>query len=269
MARVLGMSAQNASPDRANLWVIVPFAVAVIGTVVMLFTNSANALKVALIFALWAGAAGILVSAKARRDRDAAANEAAAAEQRIQDQEERHREELEAKPAAQPVDVEALRELQDQIQALREQLEELNGRVFEYEPAAVRASARRITELAPKPEPKPEPEPNPTPEPEPKPQASPSPSTDETAVISRVRPSGAPSSDAIAGRIGSQPSSRPARNPLSDLISEREAEKAEKIKAEPEPTAEARPEQRSGRRRRDERGDQALSVAELLARQGK
>lgn len=266
MARVVGMSAQNASPDRANLWVIVPFAVAVIGTVVMLFTNSANALKVALIFALWAGAAGILVSAKARRDRDAAANEAAAAEQRIQDQEERHREELAAKPATQPVDVEALRELQDQIQALREQLEELNGRVFEYEPAAVRASARRITELAPTPEPKPKPEP------EPKPQASPSPSTDETAVISRVRPSGAPSSDAIAGRIGAQPSSRPARNPLSDLISEREAEKAEKaekITAESKPAAEARPEQRSGRRRRDERGDQALSVAELLARQGK
>lgn len=263
MARVVGMSAQNASPDRTNLWVIVPFAVAVIGTVVMLFTNSANALKIALIFALWAGAAGILVSAKARRDRDAAAHEAAAAEQRIQDQEERHREELASKPAAQPVDVEALRELQDQIQALREQLEELNGRVFEYEPAAVRASARRITELAP------------TPEPEPKPQARPHPSTDETAVISRVRPSGAPSSDAIAGRIGAQPSSRPARNPLSDLISEREAEKAEKaekaeqVKAEPEPAAEARPEQRSGRRRRDERGDQALSVAELLARQGK
>ena len=53
MARVVGMSAQNASPDRANLWVIVPFVVAVIGTVVMLFTNSANALKVALIFALF------------------------------------------------------------------------------------------------------------------------------------------------------------------------------------------------------------------------
>ena len=266
MARVVGMSAQNASPDRTNLWVIVPFAVAVIGTVVMLFTNSANALKVALIFALWAGAAGILVSAKARRDRDAAAIEAAAAEQRIQDQEERHREELAAKPATQPVDVEALRELQDQIQALREQLEELNGRVFEYEPAAVRASARRITELAPTPEPEPKPE---EPKPEPEPQPSPSPSTDETAVISRVRPTGAPSSDAIAGRIGAQPSSRPARNPLSDLISEREAEKAEKAQAEPEPAAEARPEQRSGRRRRDERGDQALSVADLLARQGK
>lgn len=266
------MSAQNASPDRTSLWVIVPFVVAVIGTVVMLFTNSANALKVALIFALWAGAAGILVNAKVRRDRDAAASEAAAAEKRMHEQEERHQEALAAKPAAQPVDVEALRELQDQIQALRTQLEELNGRVFEYEPAAVRASARRISELEPTPKPEPKPEPNP--EPKPEPQPSPRPSTDDTVVISRVRPTGtsrptgAPSSDAIAGRIGTQPSSRPARNPLSDLINEREAEKA-KPEPKPEPVPEPQPEQRTGRRRRDERGDGALSVAELLARQGK
>lgn len=287
MARVLGMSAQNASPDRASLWVIVPFVVAVIGTVVMLFTNSANALKIALIFALWAGAAGILINSKVRRDRDAATSEAAAAEQRMQEQEQRHREELEARPAGSSVDVETLRELQEQIQALRAQLEELNGRVFEYEPAAVRARARRINELESKPEPEPEPEPTPEPAPEPKPQPAHSPSTDDTVVISRVRPSrpaGAPSSDAIAGRIGTQPSARPARNPLSDLISEREAEReAEKAKAEqtpepkpeptpeptPEPAPEAKRERRSGRRRADERGEGAVSVAELLARQGK
>ena len=265
------MSAQNASPDRASLWVIVPFVVAVIGTVVMLFTNSANALKIALIFALWAGAAGILINSKVRRDRDAATSEAAAAEQRIKEQEERHREELEARPAGSSVDVETLRELQEQIQALRAQLEELNGRVFEYEPAAVRARARRISELESKPEPEPEPEP--------KPQPAHSPSTDDTVVISRVRPSrptGAPSSDAIAGRIGTQPSARPARNPLSDLISEREAEKAKAEPAPeptpeptPEPAPEPQPERRSGRRRADERGEGAVSVAELLARQGK
>ena len=283
MARVLGMSAQNASPDRASLWVIVPFVVAVIGTVVMLFTNSANALKIVLIFALWAGAAGILINSKVRRDRDAATSEAAAAEQRMQEQEQRHREELEARPAGSSVDVETLRELQEQIQALRAQLEELNGRVFEYEPAAVRARARRISELESKPEPEPEPEPTPEPAPEPQPQPAHSPSTDDTVVISRVRPSrptGAPSSDAIAGRIGTQPSARPARNPLSDLINEREAEKA---KAEPtpepapeptpeptpEPAPEPKPERRSGRRRADERGEGSVSVAELLARQGK
>lgn len=274
------MSAQNASPDRASLWVIVPFVVAVIGTVVMLFTNSANALKIALIFALWAGAAGILINSKVRRDRDAATTEAAAAEQRIKEQEQRHREELEAKTAP-SVDVKTLRELQEQIQALRAQLEELNGRVFEYEPAAVQARARRISELESKKEP--EPEPTPEPAPEPKPQPAQSPSTDDTVVISRVRPSrptGAPSSDAIAGRIGTQPSARPARNPLSDLISEREAEKAKaeqtpepkpepKPEPTPDPTPEPQPERRSGRRRADERGDGAVSVAELLARQGK
>ena len=268
------MSAQNASPDRASLWVIVPFVVAVIGTVVMLFTNSANALKIALIFALWAGAAGILINSKVRRDRDAATTEAAAAEQRIKEQEQRHREELEAKTAP-SVDVKTLRELQEQIQALRAQLEELNGRVFEYEPAAVQARARRISELESKPEPEPEPEPTPEPAPQPQPQPAHSPSTDDTVVISRVRPSrptGAPSSDAIAGRIGTQPSARPARNPLSDLINEREAEKAKaepKPEPKPEPTPEPQSERRSGRRRADERGDGAVSVAELLARQGK
>lgn len=271
------MSAQNASPDRASLWVIVPFAAAVIGTVVMLFTNSANALKVALIFALWAGAAGILINSKVRRDRDAATTEAAEVERRMQEQEQRHREALEANSAANAdvVDVEVLRELQDQIQALRTQLEELNGRVFEYEPAAVRASARRISELeaTPKPAPKSEPEPKLEPKPEPKPQPAHTPSTDDTVVISRVRasrPTGAPSSDAIAGRIGTQPSARPARNPLSDLISEREAEKAKSEPApEPKPEPAPEPELRSGRRRRDERGEKAVSVAELLARQGK
>lgn len=256
MARVLSMSAKNTSRDSANLWVIIPFVVAVIGTVVMLFTNSANALKVALIFALWAGAAGLILNFRNRRERDDATRDAEAAREQIREQEERHQATLAALPQGgeAPVDMEALRALQDEIQALREQLEELNGRVFEYEPAAVRASARRITEIERTPEPEPAPEPEPT---------RPSPSTDDTVVISRVRPTGAPSSDAIAGRIGSQPSARATRNPLSDLISERTAQaEAEK---EPEPQEEPR---RSGRRRRDERDD-SISVAELLARQGK
>ena len=252
------MSAKNTSRDSANLWVIIPFVVAVIGTVVMLFTNSANALKVALIFALWAGAAGLILNFRNRRERDDATRDAEAAREQIREQEERHQATLAALPQGgeAPVDMEALRALQDEIQALREQLEELNGRVFEYEPAAVRASARRITEIERTPEPEPAPEPEPT---------RPSPSTDDTVVISRVRPTGAPSSDAIAGRIGSQPSARATRNPLSDLISERTAQAEAEATQEPEPQEEPR---RSGRRRRDERDD-SISVAELLARQGK
>lgn len=250
------MSAENNSRDRASMWVILPFVVAVVGTVVMLFTNSANALKIALIFALWAGAAGLIVNARVRREREAAAKEVAAAEERARELKQRHAEELaelEARPAAPSVDVEMLRELQEEIQALRNQLEELSGRVFEYEPAAVRASARRISEIEAVREPEPEPEPEPA-----------GPSNDDTIRITKIRPSGAPSSDAIAGRIGAQPS-RPARNPLSDLISERSGQHEA---PEPEPAPE--PEQpRSGRRRRDERGEAGLSVAELLARQNK
>lgn len=274
------MSAKNTSSDSATLWVIVPFVVAVIGTVVMLFTNSANALKIALIFALWAGAAGLILNFRSRRERDDATRDAEAAREQVREQEERHKAVIAALPQGEgsAVDMEALRALQDEIQALRAQLEELNGRVFEYEPAAVRASARRISELESTPEPEPAPEPTPEPEPisEPEP-ARPSPSTDDTVVLDRVRPTGAPSSDAIAGRIGTQPSGRPARNPLSDLISERKAQAEAEAKPEPqpepkpEPTPEPEPQEeshRSGRRRRDER-ENSISVAELLARRGK
>lgn len=278
------MSAKNTSSDSATLWVIVPFVVAVIGTVVMLFTNSANALKIALIFALWAGAAGLILNFRSRRERDDATRDAEAAREQVREQEERHKAVIAALPQGEgsAVDMEALRALQDEIQALRAQLEELNGRVFEYEPAAVRASARRISELEsalqPAPEPEPAPKPEPTPEPEP---VRPSPSNDDTVVLDRVRPTGAPSSDAIAGRIGTQPSGRPARNPLSDLISERKAQAEAEAKPEPkpepqpelkpEPTPEPEPQEephRSGRRRRDER-ENSISVAELLARRGK
>ncbi|OHQ51577.1 hypothetical protein HMPREF2617_03100 [Corynebacterium sp. HMSC070H05] len=274
------MSAKNTSSDSATLWVIVPFVVAVIGTVVMLFTNSANALKIALIFALWAGAAGLILNFRSRRERDDATRDAEAAREQVREQEERHKAVIAALPQSEgsAVDMEALRALQDEIQALRAQLEELNGRVFEYEPAAVRASARRISELESTPEPEPAPEPTPEPEPisEPEP-ARPSPSNDDTVVLDRVRPTGAPSSDAIAGRIGTQPSGRPARNPLSDLISERKAQAEAEAKPEPqpepkpEPTPEPEPQEeprRSGRRRRDER-ENSISVAELLARRGK
>ena len=276
------MSAKNTSSDSATLWVIVPFVVAVIGTVVMLFTNSANALKIALIFALWAGAAGLILNFRSRRERDDATRDAEAAREQVREQEERHKAVIAALPQGEgsAVDMEALRALQDEIQALRAQLEELNGRVFEYEPAAVRASARRISELESTPEPEPAPEPTPEPEPisEPEP-ARPSPSNDDTVVLDRVRPTGAPSSDAIAGRIGTQPSGRPARNPLSDLISERKAQAEAEAEAKPEPQPEPKPEptpepqpeeepHRSGRRRRDER-ENSISVAELLARRGK
>lgn len=255
-----------------NLWVVVPFVLAVIGTVVMLFTNSANALKIALIFALWAAVAGIMVIDRTRRDRDAALATAATREAELA----QARSQLEAQaeehataqatgqvPATvtgsseahlQASDLAVLRELQEEIKALRSQLEELRGQVFEYEPAAVRASARRIQEIE---EPKPA-------EPAAPVASRPGPSSDETTRIARVnvpeepreqvraqaheqaraqrtRPAGAPSAAAISGRIGQQPTYEHP-NPLSTLISERTREQEaaqeavqEAVQPKPEP----------------------------------
>lgn len=240
-----------------NLWVVVPFVLAVIGTVVMLFTNSANALKIALIFALWAAVAGIMVIDRTRRDRDAALATAATREAELA----QARSQLEAQaeehataqatgqvPATvtgsaeahlQASDLAVLRELQEEIKALRSQLEELRGQVFEYEPAAVRASARRIQEIE-------EPKPAEPAEPAAPVASRPGPSSDETTRIAKVnvpeepreqvraqaheqaraqrtRPAGAPSAAAISGRIGQQPTYEHP-NPLSTLISERTRE---------------------------------------------
>lgn len=246
-----------------NLWVVVPFVLAVIGTVVMLFTNSANALKIALIFALWAAVAGIMVIDRTRRDRDAALATAATREAELA----QARSQLEAQaeehataqvPATvtgsseahlQASDLAVLRELQEEIKALRSQLEELRGQVFEYEPAAVRASARRIQEIE-------EPKPAEPAEPAAPVASRPGPSSDETTRIAKVnvpeepreqvraqaraqrtRPAGAPSAAAISGRIGQQPTYEHP-NPLSTLISERTREQEaaqEAVQPKPEP----------------------------------
>lgn len=335
------MDAGNTSRESANWWVVVPFVLAVAGTVVMLFTNSANMLKLSLILALWAAAAGIIVISRLRRDRDDA-------QRALDENDRRHEAELDAVKARGEadraalalarndedipvgVDVEVLREIQAELKALRTQLEEMAGRQFEYEPAALRAEARRIAELgsadtvgstrvAPAereeemvvPEPSVEPAVEPTEEPavepavEPAPSwAAPTPSTADTTRIQPVRdvaepqrradrsgrPAGAPTSEAISGRLGTRPGARSAQhNPLSQLISERQAEKAPAKAPEqtpahkgqheaPEPAQEPTPEpakeqptkeqpaRLGGRRRRDERGSAALSVAELLAR---
>lgn len=287
-----------------NVWVVAPFVLAVIGTVVMLFTNSANALKIALIFALWAAVAGIMVVDRTRRDRDRALADVSKREAELADARRELADATHAAPAAAAapapsIDTQLLRELQEEIQALRSQLEEMRGAVFEYEPAAVQASARRIQEIErPQPAPKPEPAPKPAPEP-----SRPGPSSDDTAKIaavtapgpSRRRPAGAPTADAVAGRLGQQPT-RQQPNPLSEIISERAKQErtatdapapkpqptpppAPKVQPKPEPTPAPKPAPkpepapaptgptRGGRRRRDERGEDAVSVADLLARQ--
>lgn len=273
-----------------NTWVIVPFVAALAGTVVMLFTNSANILKLSLILALWAAVAGLIVIYRLRRDNEEAT--------RLQEEREKtFAAELEAARAGAPSGVDApseelLRDIQEELRSLRSTIEEMSGHVFEYEPAAVHAAARRIQEIESFTQPAYEP--------------------------SDDRPAGAPSSDAIAGRIGSQPT-RETQNPLTALISEHQAkqEAQESQKPAPEPVPEPAPEpepepapapdpepepapeptpapepeygrheqpteviaavetppepepRAGGRRRRDAAGENAVSVAELLARRNK
>lgn len=264
--------------DRGQVMLVVLIALAFIASIVMLFTNSDGALKLALLAALWAAIIGFFLVFRYRRDAEAARRElehhselhdaevARAAAEREARAESRA---LEVREKQHSRDSEVLADIQRELAALRAQLEAMAGRPFEYEPAAVRAEARRVQEL----------------------EAAAFAETDTDPVESEVpapsetRPTGgAPSPDAIAGRLGQQPS-RPHPNPLADIIREKQADKPEitetrafstdtfqavpwvqgrdaVVEKQEEPAEE---EPRRGRRRRDE-NEAGLSVAEILAR---
>lgn len=216
--------------DRGQVGVIVLIVLAVIATVVMLLSNSEVALRLALLASLWSAVIGFFLVTRYRR-------QAESAEQRVADHERFVREQQESARAAgtgagvpaqqvladggsNGIDPERFEEMWESIRAelsvIRTHLEELQDREFGYEPAALQAEARRIQELE-----------------------------QHTAQAGFSAgfgaSSGAPSRDAIDGKLGSQPS-QPQPNPLSALISEREQEKqsqraeykpAETVKAEP------------------------------------
>lgn len=116
LAKVMEMSAEQSPKkrrDTENLVVVAPFAMAIIGTFVTLVANSATALKLSLLLALWAAIAGIIFMHRARQERDRAARVAA------------ERGALLSAAHAQmrsPVDAAAIRELQQEIRALRAQV---------------------------------------------------------------------------------------------------------------------------------------------------
>ena len=290
------MSAETPS-DRGQILLIVLVALAFIASLVMLFTDSDGALKLALLAALWAAILGAFLVFRYRRDAEATRAE-------LDHREELHRAELAATASSTSTEVdtrdsEVLADIQRELSLLRAQLEDLAGREFGYEPAALRAEARRILEIedaarraTDHSDPDDEDEsdidfviPEPTPDPH--------------------RITGAPSAAAVAGKLGQDAPSRPHPNPLADLIAENKRRAAEQKPAgttaspafntgsfqtvswedggltgtgAPEPTESAEPVEstepvakeqpegsRRGRRRRDEHSG-GVSVAELLAR---
>lgn len=294
-----GMTEEQGGADRSQMMLVVLIVLAFIASVVMLFTDSDGALKLALLASLWAAIIGFFLVFRYRREAETARRELTHNGQLHDVEVARAAAESEARAEARALelrdqqhsrDTEVLQEIQRELAGIRAQLETLAGREFEYEPAALRAEARRIMELE-----------NMTFE-----HAQ----TDEPELpLNLPRPaafSGAPSADAIAGRLGQQPT-RPQSNPLTEIIREKQAaeKKAETVEKKPEKPAKedlaetrvfdtgsfqavawdeggdrhvkeepaeavveketGTEEPRRGRRRRDEQSG-ALSVAELLAR---
>lgn len=141
--------------DSGNLLLIALVGLALVASVVMLFTSNVNAMKIATLAALWAAAIGAFLVNHYRRRSEA--------DRSLLEEERRtHRAELENEYAAhreQELRIEQdfkdrqlepdpqLAEIKAQLAILREQLEDLTGRDLSYEPAALRAEARRIQEI--------------------------------------------------------------------------------------------------------------------------
>ena len=187
----------SSSPDLGQIGIIALVILAVIASIVMLISGSAAALKIALIAALWAAVVGFFLVMRYRRQAEESVT-------KLELQERAHRAELKQARAAdgQPLpDQELLDEIRTELASIRKQIEDLSGHEFTYEPAALHAEARRIMELEA--------------------QTAAASHHREEEIDFEQASTGAPSADAIAGRLGNQPTSAHAdSNPLNDIISE-------------------------------------------------
>lgn len=257
---------------------------AVAATLIMLISGSTAALKFALVAALWAAVLGFFLVTRYRREAEEKAAELTLRQELFDAELKRAGARNTGAGGAGENSEDVLATIKEELAAIRSQLEELSGREFTYEPAALRAEARRINELE--------------------------------AVAFTQTSSGAPTMDAILGNLGSQPTrhddyladllkqsgsaerspqaadaaepaeaaettAEPQTSPLSSFdtgsfqavkwdqggIGQHEA-KAEATETASDTPAEDTAAKR-GRRRSDAQRSGALSVAELLAKKKK
>lgn len=190
-------------------------ALSVLATIIMLVSGSTVALKVALVAALWAAVLGIFLVTRYRR-------EAAERDREMALREEAFTTELARVTSQGGGDhTDILASIQKDLASIRAQLEDLAGQDYTYVPDMVQAQARRIAELEQR--------------------SAEAQDLEEEAPVNFTQPStGAPSADAIAGRVGTQPSAAARQdNPLASLLREREKEAAAK---QEEPVADSAPE---------------------------
>ncbi|WP_257203059.1 DUF6779 domain-containing protein [Corynebacterium cystitidis] len=278
------MTEYNRSKDPVHLLIWVLVGLAVVATVVMLLTDSNAGLKLALIAALWAAALGAFMVSRYRKDKLVAERELELAHRAHEAELKATAAELEnsqtslelvrAQTGQPSLESELLREIKEEISALRAQLEELAGREWGEQPAALQADARRVHELQAMAEAAetasliddtpvdseliPEDE-TPKKEPVTRPSLV---DTTEIGVVEDVADDEnktgtsdsaehppahrAPSAEAVAGRVGGyeQPSNRES-NPLAQLISERKSQpRHQQPDPAPQPEQEPQHEQR-------------------------
>lgn len=207
----------SSSPELGQIGIIALVILAVIASIVMLISGSAAALKIALIAALWAAVVGFFLVMRYRRQAEESVT-------KLELQERAHRAELKQARAAEGKelpDQQILDEIRTELASIRKQIEDLSGHDFTYEPAALHAEARRIMELEA--------------------QTVAASHHREEDIDFEQASTGAPSADAIAGRLGNQPTGAHAdSNPLNDIISENT--RAQRSAAQPthaEPLADA------------------------------
>ncbi|MEJ5998882.1 DUF6779 domain-containing protein [Corynebacterium sp. H130] len=224
--------------DKSQIMLVVLVVLAVVASVVMLFSNSATAMKIAVLAALWAAFIGLFLVAKYRRlateERERSEQQLHALEAELRAEQAELASQKAVEASAQ--DTELLREIRQQLAELREHLEELSGRDLTYAPATLTAEASRIRELETVTE---------------KAAAAVHEPVEEVEVVEE---SGADRFDTGSFAV-------------VDLTAgtEKEPEPVFEPEPEPEPAPVAQEERPShGRRRRDE-NEGAISVAELLA----
>ena len=190
-------SATGSKADAGSIGLIILVILAVIASLVMLISGSANALKIALLASLWAAVLGFFLVVRYRRQAHEATEllaveRAHAASSHTQ-----------AAAAAPADNSKVLADIRAELESIRSQIEELSGREWVYEPAALYAEARRIQELERK--------------------ASSADSAahfgDSAASNFTQKSGGAPTADAVAGRLGSQPT-HPTHNTLDSLLAD-------------------------------------------------
>lgn len=202
-------SSENGSKtDAGSIGLIVLVILAVIASLVMLISGSANALKIALLASLWAAVLGFFLVVRYRR-------QAHEAKELLAVERAHTASTLTASGASTTDNSQVLAEIRSELEAIRAQIEEISGREWVYEPAALYAEARRIQELERK---------------------AGGAGVDERGDAPNVnftqKSGGAPSADAVAGRLGSQPT-HPVSNPLDNLLADNARGNAQQPAAKP------------------------------------